>query len=60
MEETKFLCRNENLSEVFTLGMRDVSHESYWFPSEFICNLILIVVILDGDRYGLVKFYSIP
>lgn len=59
MEETKFLCRDENLNEFFARRKGDIFHQSYWFPSEFLCNLILIVT-LDGDRHCSVKFHSIP
>lgn len=30
MEETKFLSRDEKFNEVFAMGKRDVSQESYW------------------------------
>lgn len=54
----KYLCRDENLNGFFAMGKGEVFHQSYGFPSEFFCNLILIVTF-DGDRYSLAKFYSI-
>ena len=36
MEETKFLCRHENLNGFFAMGKGGIFHQSYWFPSEFL------------------------
>lgn len=34
MDETKFLCRDENLNGFFfAMGKGDIFYQSYWFPS---------------------------
>lgn len=59
MDETKFLCRDENLNGFFLQWEREIFFTSLiGFLLDF-SNLILIV-IFDGNRYSLIKFYSIP
>lgn len=61
MEENSFFCRDENLNEFFATGKGDISHQSYWFSSGFLCNLIWIVTS-DGNKHSLnfSPFLSFP